>query len=99
MAEFRDTVFALVRDNAGWTLREMAVLMALRERPDAGERQMVALVRDFGIPAPAVSRVANTLVEAGLVRRGGLDGDARASVLTLTAAGAQTADALARGWE
>ncbi|HVI95501.1 MAG TPA: MarR family transcriptional regulator [Anaeromyxobacter sp.] len=105
--ELLETTGALLRDVArlhvraqreqvsccGTTLAQCHILTELER---AGPLPLTALGRRLGLHKGWISRGVATLVSDGLVERGGVDGDERVVLLTLTRAGQQRVDALNR---
>lgn len=92
MPEFSTTVLDLTQTGSDLTLRQLSVLLLLhRRRSDAHERQVHALAAALALNKPAITRAADKLEKAELVKRGSLPEDRRSCTLTLTKAGEKLA--------
>ena len=103
-----DVVSSLVRIISIWTSagyqRELAHFSGLPRDDNAipaiyrlaalGPQRTSALAADLHIPAPTASRLLSRLADAGLAQRIADPDDARASIVTLTDAGAELAHTL-----
>jgi DNA-binding MarR family transcriptional regulator len=103
--ELLETTGALLRDVARLHVRAqreqvsccgttVAQCHILTELGRAGPLPLTALGRRLGLHKGWISRGVSTLVNDGLVERGGVDGDERVVLLTLTRAGRQRVEAL-----
>lgn len=92
MAAFKDTLTALVRAGDDMTMRQAAVLLAIRSGGAAGAATVRDLAVDIGISKPAVTRAADRLAGLGLLERKEDVRDRRSVLLVLTAAGRKLAD-------
>ena len=100
-----DVVSSLVRVMSVWTSssyqrqlsdhaelpRDDNAIPALYRLAAAGPLRPTALAGELHISAPAASRLLDRLAEAGLARRVADPADSRASIVTLTDAGARVA--------
>jgi DNA-binding MarR family transcriptional regulator len=84
MRRFLQSVLEVAAYERELTFRQVAVLGLCVEVAQPVERQIHAIASYLAVSRPVVSRAADVLEEAGLVKRGVLDSDKRTCVLTVT---------------
>ena len=76
-----------------FSLRQTALLMALRSRPTR-HATVRGLAAEFDVPRPSITRSMDRLVEAGFAFRLPDPADGRSILMALTPAGVEMADAI-----
>jgi DNA-binding MarR family transcriptional regulator len=84
MADFRETILALVKGRSLYTLREVAMLLHLRDMPLTTVRAAAAAL---GVQKPVITRCMDRLQLDGLAVRKVDESDRRSVLLGLTKKG------------
>ena len=87
---------AHARRRKAWSELTYQQYNVLRQIDTRGPQAQAEVARTLMVTAPVVTRLASTLVEAGLVTRGADPNDRRAVVLELTASGRRQVRAMRR---
>lgn len=99
MAEFKKTVLNLVRGGTVFSLRQIGLLLLLKQNKTPYGRQVGVIADEMRLAKSAITRGADGLSEMGLIERGELPEDRRSCFLTLTPAGEKFVALMASGFE
>ena len=92
MARFKTVVMKMVKDRETMTMREAAVMMAVREAPAESPATVRGLAAALNIPKPSVTRALDALVGYSWVQRKDDPKDKRSVLAIPTSGGRKVAD-------
>ena len=88
MADTHSALLKIVREGDDMTMRQMCVLLGCRDKV----RTVRDLSEELNVAKPAITRAADRLEEAALLRRKKDPEDRRSVLLEITASGRKLAD-------
>lgn len=98
MATFTATALAMCRDKQEISIRSIALLHVIGDTEGKDGRTVRAAAAALVIPKPSVTRNADALEEAKLIRRRQDPNDRRSVFLEITAAGTKLLNKMDNGW-
>jgi DNA-binding MarR family transcriptional regulator len=88
-------VAAAIQETDGLTMPEVELLMRLRKAPEPHELPSTQLAREVSFSSGGLTKLADRLVQAGLVERRAVPGDRRVVLIGFTNKGAEIVERVA----